>query len=156
MQRVGWYEVPDALDKVWYFVDIICDFTVECGVHGPMIHTGYLPVDDYPRADKTTLGHTNITTQHRRLVANAISKAIDIAYIQVFKKRMEGRNRLAHVAMDKVPPELIIMCKHIFMWYGCGDEICIYNIPISFTTPVVDQPVTSVQSHHCDSLPLLQ
>jgi hypothetical protein len=154
MQRVCWYDVPDVLDKMWYFVDIICDFTVECGMHGPMIHTGYLPFDNYPRVDKITLGHTGITTQHRRLIDNAISKAIDISYIQVFKKRMEGRNRLAHVAMDKVLQQLTIMCKHIFMWYGCGDEIYIYNIPISFTTPDVEQE--SVQSHHCDFGSLLQ
>jgi hypothetical protein len=156
MQRVGWYEVLDALDKVWYFVDIISDFTVECGLYGPMVHTGYLPVDNYPRADKITLGHTNITTQHRRLIAHSISKAIELAYIQVFKKKMEGRNRLAHVAMDKVPQELIIRCKHIFMWYGCGDEIYIYNIPVPFMVPEVEVVVEVAQSQCYDHGPSLQ
>jgi hypothetical protein len=153
MQRVGWYDVSDFLDKVWYFVDIVCDFTVECGVHGPKMHTGYLPIDNYRGVDKLTLGHTGITTQHRRLLAQSISKAIDLAYIQVFKKKMEGRNRLAHVAIDKVPQELIIMCKHIFMWYGCGDEIYIYNIPARFTTDEADPVVTAVQSQDYDPAP---
>jgi hypothetical protein len=81
MQRVAWYDVLDALDKVWYFVGIICDFTVECGMSGPMLHTGHLPFDNHPRVDKVSLGHTSISMQHRRLIANAICKAIDIAYI---------------------------------------------------------------------------
>jgi hypothetical protein len=122
---------------------------------GPMLHIEYLPFDNHPRVDNVNLGQTNISMQHRLLIANAICKAIDIAYVQVFKKRMDGRNRLAHVSMDKIPQQLIIMCKHIFMWYGCGNEIYNYNIPICFTTPDV-HPQAFAQSHHYDSLPLLQ
>jgi hypothetical protein len=145
MLRVAWTDVPQALDKVWYFVDIICDFTVEGGMNGPMIHTGYVPFGGDKRADQITLGHTSIAKQHRRLIANSICKAIDMAYIQVFKRKMEGRNRLAHVSLDKVPQQLIIMCKHIFMWYGCGDQIYIHHIPISFTP---DEEISRPQDPH--------
>jgi hypothetical protein len=68
---------------------------------------------------------------------------------------MDERNRLAYVSMDKIPQQLIIMRKHIFMWYGCGDEIYIYNIPICFTTSYV-HPQASSQSHHYNSLPSFQ
>jgi hypothetical protein len=115
MQHVAWNDVADFLDKTWYFVDIICDFTVECGAEGSMIHTDYLLFDECQRIDKLTMDHANSSTQHRRVIANAISKAIDIAYIQVIKKWMHGRHRLVHVSMDKVPQQLISMCKHVFM-----------------------------------------
>jgi hypothetical protein len=103
MQRVAWNNVAEKLGRLWYFVYIICDFAVECGMGGPMMHTGYFPLEHCERVDKIAMGDTNISTQHRRVIANAICKAIDIAYRQVFKRRMEGRIRLAHLSMEKYP-----------------------------------------------------
>jgi hypothetical protein len=138
MQRVPWDNITELLDGVWHFLDIICDFTVECGMNGLMIYTAYIPLEYCERIDKITMGYTNISTQNRCLTENSICKAIDITYIDVFKKKMDGRGRLAHVSMEKMPQRLVNMCKHGFMWLGCGDTICFYQIPICFNPQIPD------------------
>jgi hypothetical protein len=80
-----------------------------------IIHAVYTPLENRKTCDKITLGYANISTQNRRLIANSICKAIDTTYIFMFKKKMEGRGRLAQMSLDKIPDSLITMCKHMFM-----------------------------------------
>jgi hypothetical protein len=101
-------------------------------VHGLMIHTAYAPLEGYKKIDQIILDYPNISMQNRHLIANSICKAVDIVYIHVFKKKMEKRGRLIHVSKEKISDRLITMCKHVFMWFGCGDSIDIYRISISF------------------------
>jgi hypothetical protein len=62
-------------------------WNVECGMYGLMIHTAYIHLEHCERIDKITMGHPNISTQHRCLIANSIYKAIDIACIHVLKRK---------------------------------------------------------------------
>jgi hypothetical protein len=64
------------------------------------------------------MGYPNISMQNKHLIANTICKAVDIVYIYVFKKKLKGRGKLAHVSMEKISDRLITMCKHVFMWFG--------------------------------------
>jgi hypothetical protein len=41
----------------------------------------------------------------------------------MFKKKMEGRGRLAHMSFDKIYDLLITMCKQVFMWFASGERI---------------------------------
>jgi hypothetical protein len=87
MQRVTWDNIGHHLERVWYFVDIVLYFMMEYGMYGPMIHAVYTPLDGCKMYDKITLGYMNISAQNRRLIAHSICKAVDNAYIHVFKKK---------------------------------------------------------------------
>jgi hypothetical protein len=83
-----------------------------------MIHMAYAPLEDYKKIDQITMDYPNISMQNKNLIANTICKAVDIVYIYVFKKKIEGHGKLAYVSMEKISDCLITMCKHLFMWFG--------------------------------------
>jgi hypothetical protein len=96
----------------------------------PLIHAACTPLDGCKRCDKITLGCPSSSTQNRRLIAHSICKAADIVYIHLFKKKMQGRGRLAHISIKKIRDHLITMCKHVFIWFGCSDSRYVYRIPV--------------------------
>jgi hypothetical protein len=103
--RVPWHNTAVAMTGTWHYSIIRVDFFPDCARFGPIISCNNIIDYNRLRVDEVQLGPV-YTTQARRLCVKIVQKAITSAHCVVFRRKPDLNQRISHVSLVKISPEL--------------------------------------------------